>query len=73
MHKLKINVPRFDGEDDRERTRWINRIKHYFELHQMYNIEKKIDFCIIDKLPLLMLISPLTWLSSLLLCCCLMR
>jgi hypothetical protein len=36
-HKLKIGVPRFDREDDRETTRWITILEYYFELHQMYD------------------------------------
>jgi hypothetical protein len=44
MHKLRFDVPRFDGEEDRERTRWINRLKIYFELHKMCDDEEKINF-----------------------------
>jgi hypothetical protein len=48
MHKLRFDVPRFDGEEDRERTRWINRIKIYFELHKMCDDEEKINFASFD-------------------------
>jgi len=41
---LIFDVPRFDGEDYREITRWINRVEQYFELHKLYDDKEKIYF-----------------------------
>jgi hypothetical protein len=44
MHKMRFDVLKFYGEDDRESTRWINRIEHYFELQKMCDDKEKINF-----------------------------
>jgi hypothetical protein len=43
-HELRFTVPRFDGEVEKENTKWINQLEHYFELHKMCDDKEKINF-----------------------------
>jgi hypothetical protein len=43
MHKIKIDMRKFDNEDDQEGTRWINKFKQYFEICQIHDEEEKIN------------------------------
>jgi hypothetical protein len=40
-HQVKISRPKFDGEDDREGTIWINKVKNYFNFYHIHNEEEK--------------------------------
>ena len=40
--KFKINLPRFDGENNRHGIRWINKIKKYFEIQNIYGDDEKL-------------------------------
>jgi hypothetical protein len=42
----KMTLPKFDGEDDREGTRWINKVKNYFDYYNILDEEEKISNCI---------------------------
>ena len=43
VHKVKIDLPRFDGESNRDRIRWINKIKKYFEMYNIYGDDDKLN------------------------------
>jgi hypothetical protein len=43
MPKVKIIVPEFDGSDEREATRWVNKIEQYFRYYQISDDEEKIN------------------------------
>jgi hypothetical protein len=44
MHKIKISMPKFGGDNDREGTTWIDKLECYFEISQIHDDENKIDF-----------------------------
>ena len=43
VHKVNIDFPRFDGENNRDRIRWINKIKKYFEMYNIYGDDDKLN------------------------------
>jgi len=43
IHKIKIDIPKFDGEDNREGTRWINKVENYFAMYRINDDDDKIN------------------------------
>ena len=43
VHKVKIDLPRFDGENNQDRIRWINKIEKYFEMYNIYDDDDKLN------------------------------
>jgi len=43
IHKIKIDIPKFDDEDDHEGIIWINKLERYFDIYQIHNEEEKIN------------------------------
>jgi hypothetical protein len=43
-HKMSSNISIFDGEDDKDLTRWTNRHEHYLELQKMCDDNDKNKF-----------------------------
>ena len=42
VHKVKIDLPRFDGESNRDEIRWIHKIEKYFEMYYIYVYNEKL-------------------------------
>ena len=36
VHKVKIDLPRFESGNNRDEVRWIKKIKKYFEMYTLY-------------------------------------
>ena len=43
IHKIKIDIPKFDGENNREGNRWINKVENYFAMYRISDDEDKIS------------------------------
>ena len=43
VHKFKIDLLRFDGENNRDGFRWIKKIEKYFEIHNIYGDDNKLN------------------------------
>jgi hypothetical protein len=43
IHKVKLDILKFDGEDNREGTRWINKVENYFSMHHISDDDDKIN------------------------------
>ena len=43
IHKVKINLSKFDREDKREDTRWMNKIENYLAMHRIDDNDDKIN------------------------------
>ena len=43
VHKVNIDLLRFDGENNRDRIQWINKIKKYFEMYNIYGDDDKLN------------------------------
>ena len=39
--KVKIDLPRFDGKNNRGGIRWIRKIEKYFEMYNIYSDDDK--------------------------------
>ena len=46
VHKVKINLPRFDGEINRDGIQWINKIEKYFEMYNIYGDGDKLNVAV---------------------------
>ena len=42
VHKLKINLPSFNGESNRYEIKWISKIEKYFEMYNIYGDDDKL-------------------------------
>ena len=36
IHKVNIDLPRFDNENNRDGIRWISKIEKYFDMYNIY-------------------------------------
>ena len=43
IHKVKIDLPRFDGENNQDEIWWIKKIKKYFEMYNIYGENGKLN------------------------------
>ena len=43
IHKVKNDLPRFDGKNNRDMIRWITKIKKYFEMYNIYGDNDKLN------------------------------
>ena len=43
IHKFKIDLPRFNGKNNRDRIRWISKIEKSFEMYNIYGDENKLN------------------------------
>ena len=43
VHNVNINLPTFDGGNNQERIRWINKIKKYYEMSNIYGDKDKLS------------------------------
>ena len=43
VHEVNINLPRFDGENNRGRIWWIKKTEKYFEKYNIYGDEDKLN------------------------------
>ena len=43
VHKVNIDLPRFDNENNRDGIRWINKIEKYFEINNIYSDDDKLN------------------------------
>ena len=43
LHKVNINLSRFDGENNPEGIRWINKIEKYSEMCNIYGDNDKLS------------------------------
>ena len=43
IHKVKIDLPRFDGESNRDEIRWISKNEKYFEMYNIYGDDDKLN------------------------------
>lgn len=43
IHQIKIDILKFDGEDNREGTKSINKAEKYFDMHRIYDEDDKIN------------------------------
>ena len=43
IHKVNINLSRFDGENNQDGIRWINKIEKYSEMCNIYGDNEKLS------------------------------
>jgi len=43
VHKVNINLSRFDGENNQDGIRWINKIEKYSEMCNIYGDNEKLS------------------------------
>ena len=43
VHKVKIDLPRFNGKNNRDEIWWINKIEKYFEMYNIYGDDDKLN------------------------------
>ena len=43
MHKIQIDIPKFDGKNNQEGIIWIDTVDNYLTMHHIYDGNDKIN------------------------------